>query len=215
MTPDTDEIEMVKEEGLALIGEAEAMAVTDQPSFDAAGAFLRKLKGHIKRVEEFFLPMKRSADAAKKAILDQEKATLEGPKAAAATLDRALAQFESSRRREAAIAQARAAEEARAVQAARPVGAPPVLIPAAPVAIPSTPGVSFRTYYRAEVRSLAELIAAVVEGTAPMEAVMPDQSFLNKQAGTKAEMLKNGGETPLYPGVTAIGERKSAAKGSL
>jgi hypothetical protein len=67
-------------------------------------------------------------------------------------------------------------------------------------------GISGRTTYTAQIDNLLELVKAVAEGKAPIEAIQADAKFLNAQA----RAFKKQGQ--LYPGVTAVAERSIAAR---
>jgi hypothetical protein len=67
-------------------------------------------------------------------------------------------------------------------------------------------GISGRTTYAAQIDDLLELVKAVAEGKAPIEAIQADAKFLNAQA----RAFKKQGQ--LYPGVTAVAERSIAAR---
>lgn len=71
-------------------------------------------------------------------------------------------------------------EEGIAVLESQPVAAPIV----APRDIPRAQGIgSSKITYKAEVTNLKTLIIAVAAGQAPVQALMADQKFLDKQAG--------------------------------
>lgn len=67
-------------------------------------------------------------------------------------------------------------------------------------------GISGRVNYSAEVNSLMDLVKAVAEGKAPIEAIQADMKFL----GAQARAFKKAGQ--LYPGVNAVAERGISAR---
>jgi hypothetical protein len=67
-------------------------------------------------------------------------------------------------------------------------------------------GISQRMTYGAQVEDLLELVKAVAEGKAPIEAVQADTKFL----GAQARAYKKTG--PLYPGVWVVSETSIAAR---
>ena len=75
------------------------------------------------------------------------------------------------------------------------------------VAAPSkVSGISGRVTYGAEVVSLIDLVKAVAEGKAPIEALSANTTFLGQQA----RAFKKAG--PLYPGVNAIATHGISAR---
>jgi hypothetical protein len=67
-------------------------------------------------------------------------------------------------------------------------------------------GISGRVTYAAQVESLQQLVNAIAEGKAPIEAILPNTVFL----GAQARAFKKAG--PLYPGVTVVAERGLSAR---
>lgn len=102
-----------------------------------------------------------------------------------------------------AMAQAQAAQEQAAMTAvtASVVSAAPLVEAPAKVS-----GISGRMTFSADVTNLLELVKAVAEGKAPIEAIQADMKFLNAQA----RAFKNPGQ--LYPGVITMVERSISAR---
>jgi hypothetical protein len=108
----------------------------------------------------------------------------------------------------AAAAQAPTAQDRRALtQQARQVEAAPAIptavVPAAPA--PKLEGVGTRDYWGAEVHDEATLKAACVAGTVSMDALTPNQSWLDERADALHERMA-------IPGVTAV-KRTGLVKG--
>lgn len=194
--------------GLALLGHAQHLRVTDQPSFALAATLRRDAKDEIKWWTEFFRPLKRSADAAKKVLLDKEKEKLAGPQQAVTMLDEMLEAYERQQARAWAIAQARAAEEATRRAAARPTPLPgddplpPVVVPAVAVALPTSEEVGFASYWKAEVVDLGALILAVASGQVPATYLMANDKALNEAARSAKAGLN-------IPGVRPVEDRRA------
>lgn len=64
------------DEALTLKGQAQAIAVTDHISYQAAGEFAKGLKELKKKVTEYFEPLKEAAHKAHKAVTQREKEEL-------------------------------------------------------------------------------------------------------------------------------------------
>ena len=206
---DDDSDEAIRtQQGLALLGEAEALTIVDQPSFALAGKLRRDAKDEIKWWQEFFRPLKQAADTAKKALLDKEKEKLAGPQQAVTLLDAMLVAYERQQARELAIAQARAAEEARQIEAARPkplpgqAPLPPVVVPAVAVPMPKSEDVGFATYWKAEVTDLMLLVKAVAEGKVPLFYLLANEKALNDSARSAKGALN-------LPGVKPVEDRRA------
>jgi hypothetical protein len=159
--------EELDDDALALVVEVEELVVNSQETFEYAATLRKLAKDMIATLEGRWKPLKQAQDAAKRKLLDQEQADLAMPKKVLGIVNDKLAAYETAQRREKQIAEARAAQEARAIEAARPKpepGAPPpmpVVVPAAPVEMPKVAGLGFRTYWRLEETSRTEFIAAV------------------------------------------------------
>ena len=87
--------------------------------------------------------------------------------------------------------------EADAIRDA-PSTVPPVTV-AKDRFVPKVAGASRRETWKAECLDLAELAKAVVAGTVPVQAIQPDQTFLNQQARALKSALN-------YPGVRVYSE---------
>lgn len=199
---DDSEEALRTQQGLALLGEAEGLEVVDQASFALAGKARKEAKEEIKWWQDFFRPLKRAADAAKDALLAKEKEKLAGPQTAVAILDKKLEAFDAQQRRERAIAQARAAEEAKRLEAARPAPKPgeaplpPIVVPAVAVPIPKSEDVGFATYWKAEVTDLMALVQAVAAGKVPLFYVEANEKALNDAARAAKAALNIPGVRP-------------------
>jgi hypothetical protein len=198
MTPELlpDEIEWATEEGLAIIGEAEALQVTDAPSFEAAAAMLRRLKNEILTRRAHYKPLKQAADQAKAALLDQERAHLAGRLRAEEILKAAMSAYETAQRRERMLAEARAAQEAKETGA---------MVPAVPVAVPQATGVTFSSRWKGVVTDPRAFMDWCVKTGHPETYLEVKQSVLDDLA--RAQRGAMG-----IPGVEAREERVVGAK---
>ena len=201
-----------------IIQQAKSIAVVDQPSFDAAAQFVRRVKTAIKTVKDKFASSKTAANQAHKEICKLENELIHPLEAASLEVEKkstAWYQIEQDRiREETRIAQEaaqKAAEEARLQEAiaAEQAGdvehaetildapTPQVAVIASPP--PKAAGTSVVTRYKAQVTSIMELCRAVADGKASPEYVEPNMTALNRVAGA----LK---ETMSVPGVVAVPE---------
>lgn len=171
---------------LAIVVEAEDLVVNDQVSFEYAATVRRTVKDMIEAVTARWKPIKQKQDQAKKLILDQERAELATPERVLAIVNKKLADYETAQRREKAIAEARAAEEAKRLEAAQVkagVTQPmPVVVPAAPVQVPKVAGLGFQTYYRVEVTDRMAFIRGVAGGFGSAMLLEPNQAMLRDLA---------------------------------
>jgi hypothetical protein len=215
-TPDVSED---RASASAIVAEARAIAVTDQSSFDAAGAFLRRVVATKKALEAKLKPAVDAAHAAHKS-LTALRAELVAPfdAARAAVEPKVVAWQDAERRRlaeqaAAAARAARAAAEAEIIAAAEKAEAegqteaaaaileetPLVIAAPAPVA-PKTEGVSFRETWKAEVYDFAALVAA-----GDPAYLLPNQSALDGIA----RALKGAAK---IPGVRFVAVRSTSIR---
>lgn len=158
--------------------EQERIAAEARAQAEAAARAERERLAAIEREQQ---------EAARKAQLEAQAAAQAGDEKAAA----------------AAMAQAQAAHEQAAIAA---VTANVVTIAPTAEAPAKVSGISGRMTFSADVTSLMELVKAVAEGKAPIEAIQADMKFLNAQA----RAFKNPGQ--LYPGVITMVERSISAR---
>ena len=211
---DDSEIGLAQQEGLALIAEAEALRITDQASFQAAGVFRKRIKAHIEMVKGFWGPKKARSRGVWQADVDDEKRMLEGPEAVLKIINDGMTAHERAMARERAIAEARAAEEAKRLEAARPLPPagtaplPPIIVPAAYVETPKVEGLSFSTHYKGVVIDKSALIKAVAEGKVSDSALDAVEGVLKdwaRTAGPNTAAAANPGTVYPMPGVPGVG----------
>lgn len=199
----------LKNEYAHIVIEAKGLTVIDSPeALEKANNLGRILQTGTKDVEAFFKPIKQQLDALKSPVLEAEnqmKAELDGEKRRLGTLITAwnleqqrIRQEEERKMREAAEAAAREELLARAVelevsgdkQAAEEVlneEVAPVPVVIQQAAAPKMSGQVGKTAYKCEVVNAKELIKAVAEGRAPMQAITVDEGWLNRKAGLDKE----------------------------
>jgi hypothetical protein len=173
----TPEVKEVTTLALSVPDQASAIIINSNEDYTRAGQLLITIKGIRKKIEETFKPIKQKMDAAKKEVLDQEKAA-DAPLAAAEAIikpriaqwnaeQERIRQAEEKRLQEIArkeeedrqIAAAIAAEhsgnkeEAEAIIEA-PVQAAPVVVPKL---VPKVAGVSFTKQWKFRITDEAKI----------------------------------------------------------
>lgn len=162
LQPTTDvepstEIDYAHQEGLALILQARAIRVVDQPSYENGASFARVVKAHIQRIKDFMKPIKSTAKAAHDATVQQEKLLLEGPEAALAEVARQMTSYDTQQRE---LKRQAEAEAAAVAKAANNGSAVPVVILPTQVTIPQAEGIAMRSTWKAVVEDKDKLIQA-------------------------------------------------------
>ena len=143
-----------------------------------------------RRAEE---KLRQEAEAARRAEEEARRKAEEARKAGDKAAARAA---EQEAARKAAMAERRE-EKAEAVAMA------PVAVET--VAAPVAEGISYRTSYRAEVTDMKALLAGVLAGTVPAEAIVANEKFL----GASARALKSAMN---WPGVRVVAEKTVAGR---
>ena len=104
--------EEIKREVSTLLDAATDMAVTNTREAEGAVLFVRGINSSIKKVKEFFKPMKETTDAAHKAVVAREKETLAIPEMAKEIVNGKLTAHTNEQTRIRQAAEAAAREEA-------------------------------------------------------------------------------------------------------
>jgi hypothetical protein len=204
------------------------LIVRDQRSYDVAADLLGAIKVLRAEVNASYDPIIRKCHEAHRAAV-AEKRRIEAPLAEAEdAIKRKVASFVRERERERLEEERRARDEAEReaeceradmLRAAREAGASRAELRAikdAPVAVASVAvaptfakasNLVMRSCWVAEVTDMRVLCAAVADGTAPVDAVMPNGAVLNKlAAGLKLAMN--------IPGVRAVERDGVSVKGA-
>lgn len=164
--PDTTEL---ARETTALVTEGRDLRISSRTEYDAAGQYLKRVVGAIKRVAEIFREPKKTTDAAHKAVCRAEATLLAGPREVEQTVRGMMTAYlvEEDRQRRLEQARLQAAEREKAEEARRQEadaldaagdteGAvalldQPLVAPVIELAPPKTAGVAARRKYRFEV----------------------------------------------------------------
>lgn len=115
---------ILAEDASGLMSQAEALIITSDADYAAAGTFGTMIKKKMAEVSDFFKPMKENAHQAHKAICDREKAVLSPLKNAEKIVKSAMGDYimaKDRKRREEEEAMRRAAELERERQIERAV----------------------------------------------------------------------------------------------
>ena len=208
-----------------LVKAAQVFEVKDVESHGGALERIKALRAGEKRIEEYFEPARKAADAAKKEILAARDGLI-GPMAAARTIyDRSAQEYERIERQKAEEEQRRLQEQARKqeeerqlldaidaeaggnLQEAEAILAQSVSVPTVRVApaIAQVKGVATRTIWSAKVNDLLKLVqyvAAHPEWISLLEPAMPN---LNRLAVAQRDALA-------IPGVVAVSETSRSTR---
>lgn len=210
---------------------AQAVTVTDDPSYEQAGqlriAIDRKRKGGEGVVEIVCTPLYArwkqfrgllmgpvdTRGAALKILSDKRLAYEREQKAKAEAERRLLeeaARREQERLNKLALERAQRAEArgdtAKAEEILETV--PQVPIPVAPIAPPvaKTKGVAKVIYWRAQVVDLKALVTAVAAGEVPLDAILANEAWLNRTANALKHNMR-------YAGVQVVSEERERSTG--
>ena len=214
--PDEKELEQT---ALSWPAKAQAIAITNQVSYDDAAEFIVRIVGLRKQVIEHHAPVKLATHKAHKEAVAAEKKLLDPLRQAETIIKRAISDWDAQQerirmeeQRKLEAAQRKADDDARLAlaQEAEENGATeetvdeiletPVVVPAI-VAAPTyqrTSGISTTKRWRAEVVDIKALCRAIGDGKAPSNLVLPNMTALNGLA----RALKESFNTPGCKAVT-------------
>ena len=211
-----------------------ALAIPDQAKtivsikttsdYESAARILLTIKEIRKKIESVFKPIKQKMDAAKKEVMDQEKAADAPLKEAEAWIKPLMVSYDTEQEAIRVAEQRRLQEEARKrdedermaaaldaemdgdIMAAEEIlnedaFVPPVIVSKA---TPTVQGISYREVWKYQVTDIMELVRAVVNGTVPVSAIQANDVFLGQQARSMKSIMN-------YPGVRVWAEKTLAA----
>lgn len=193
-TQDT-QIQLIVKEVSPLTKRVESLVVNDERSHQAAVDLGNALNRGIKRIREFFSPMKVAAKAAHQAVVDREKEVVAGPEYALEVVRSKVNGYltEQNRRAEEARRAAAAAAvkpappppppAAAASRSPKPAPPPPLPPVAAAAPPPKAEGSSQKKDWEIEVLDLKLLCAAVGAGKVPIKAVSANLLELKRIVG--------------------------------
>ena len=225
---DSDEVESVRAAVDVVVEEAQALKKVDlDTDYQRALALTKSVKGVTAELKALFDTVQPFAHKAWKALssanteirdrLEAEEKRLKGLAAAfedeqgqkRREAEAALQKQLQAQEREQRDVDAMLAEEEGRASEAEAIREAPSTVPPVTVAkdrfVPKVAGTSRRETWKAEVADLAALAKAVVAGTVPIQAIQPDQKFLNQQARALKSALT-------YPGVRAYAESTMAVR---
>lgn len=213
----------LRDESEALEMLAQTYTVTDSDSYRSAADELKRVKSLLSQAETVRKEITRPMDEAKARVMALFKPITERLEATERCLKGLMADFERSERERLAEVerQRRAlmeAEQARLraeAEAAREQGneleaeileETALVMPSpAPLEAERPSGISVQTRWSAEVVDLRALLQGVLDGVIPLEAVTPNQTFLNGAARSLKAALN-------WPGVRAVARDVMAAR---
>lgn len=207
--------ELLEQETTVLPATAQSLSITDAPSFERAGSFLRTVKALRAEVESVFGPIVSSAHATWKHSIAQRKRVEDPMIEAESIVKRSIAAYHAEQERVMREEQRRREEEARrqeeerrlaeaieiealgdAEEAERVLSEPSFAPPPPPLMPQRVAGISTREAWSARVVNLRELVRAVSDGKAPIEALKADMTTLNQMARALKGSLSIPGVEP-------------------
>ena len=223
------ETEEVESKALSLLDQAKMVKIEDAKSYEVAGFLWNTIGDVMKEVKETFDPIVDAAHKAHQKACDTRSKYFNPLQNSYKELKRLMGVWEKEQDEIRLAEQKRLddinkkAEEDRLLQKAieaeaeakangltpeeasqeaeaiinEPVYVPPVVLPKS---TPKVQGVVFREIWKAQIVNLKELIGAVAEGRAPIQALKADEVFLGQQARSLKRALN-------LPGVKAYSER--------
>lgn len=214
----TDKAEALNKELAPILKRASEIKVADPITYQLAGEEVKAMTALEKRVVAYWADDKKRADELHKSITKKEKDMLtpiRDRKASLTTDMKRWADQEEQKRlaleREAKeLARKAAEDEALAIaaqlekdgdkeQASAVISAP---VAVAPVIIQKTTPTGFGSFTKkvwyAEVTDLMAMVKAVASGTAPLQAIQANESFLNNQAKQFTTGLRIPGVAPKW-----------------
>jgi hypothetical protein len=213
-----------QEQAVALRAKVDALAVTDQASYDLAQEINAAAYKAKKAFHEWFDPIDDTSKKARQATIAQGKKIDEPLDYVITTTGSRAAKWMAEEKRKAAALQAEADAKARkkaeddqlaAAQLLQDLGmdeaaeealaAEPVIERQKVAAPVQAAGASVRTYYSAQVDDLLTLVKAVAEGTAPLACVEASMTYLNGRA-----RLEQGAFN--VPGVSVVKDEKQSRR---
>ena len=226
MEKSTLDIQAVEQTALTWPQRAGTLTVADQTTYDEATTWLKQIAAVEKDIRAHYKPLKEAAQDSHKKLVAAEKQFLDPLTQAKGIINQAVTKYsieQERKRRELenkARAEQRANEEANRIKVAIEAdqnGAAPAVVDAILDTVPKlstitqgdtyrkAEGVSIRTNWRAQVNNMKTLCAAVAEGKVSLEAVEPNQTWLNAEARKYHEALS-------IPGVVAVDESTTVVR---
>jgi hypothetical protein len=178
-----------------------SLVVSDDKINNEATTLLKSVKEMRTRIEDTFRPAvsdaKKAYDSAR-GLRDTFLKPVESAEAALRGKISAYVQAENARLEAIAAAEAkkRESEIRKAERKAEKTGQP-IVLPTAPAAVAVKVAGTYMERWTAQVVDLKALCKAVANGTAPTEAIMPNMTFLNRQAISYKGNLQIAGVKPV------------------
>lgn len=216
----TPEIQQTTDKALTVIDVAGKVNIVTVHDYQFAQGLMKEVKDRIKALEDVRISQTRPLDESKRLIMDFFRGPLQKLNDAKEHLNQIMVKWtdeqetrrraeerrlqEEARKRaeEEALQQAIEAEEAGETQEAEQIISEPVYVPSIRVAseIPKSKESHIRESWSAEVIDLKDLVMAISQGKAPLQAVQADMTFLNGQARAYKHALS-------IPGIKAVSRK--------
>jgi hypothetical protein len=217
--------EQAAQEALVVVGRADALVITDKPSYENAREFLLTIKDRQKKLDETFDPIIKKAHQTHSEAVAQKRRFSDPLKLAETALKNRISAFlisEETKRKaeenrlrliaekeaeERRLADALAAEaegdleEAEAILDEVPAFVPPPIVSRT---VQTGNGIIERETWHFQVDNLKALVGAVSAGKIPLNAILANTVFLGQQARS----LKGSMD---YPGVKVWATKNIAA----
>jgi len=192
------------------LGQARALSVTDETTYEEGGAFIRAMKDHKKKLNDERMELTRPLDKAKKTLMDWFNPHITNLDKAIKELDQKMVGYYREQERKRLKAEAEAAEKARKererlekraakaeekgqeekAEALRQEQEFVQHEPTAPAPVKQTANSTMRTTYAAQVADKLTLLEAVVDGTLSMELITVNMTALNAIARSQKDTFK-------------------------
>jgi len=210
----------IEKSTLQEVFEAQSLVVSTREDYEIGQIYMGRIKQRIKMLEEERMAQTRPLDESKKRIIDFFRPHLQKLNDAKEHLNRIMVKWteeqEAKRREEERRLQdeARKRAEEEALQAAleaeadgekqeaEAIIAEPVYVPPVKVNsyVPKSKESHIRETWSCEVTDLKALVNAIAQDKAPLQAIIPDMTFLNGQARSYKQALN-------IPGVKAVSKK--------
>lgn len=212
------DLKPVKAEVSGIVVAAQAVTIESAIDRKEAAVFERALIKKEKAIGDHYRPIKKSLDAHKRVILDQERGYLAPIKEARGILKQTELLWDTEQQRiadeqekkikdelrrreeEKRLAQAEAAEKAGDKEKVEAILERPIETPKIDLQPPKAPGQSVRTTWKAEVVDFQKLLAHIAANPALAHLVQPNDQAIRAMARTQKDALN-------LPGVRVYSEK--------
>lgn len=218
ITINLPDAKLVKAEVSGIVEAAKAVTIESVADRKEAAVFERALIKKEKAIADHYKPIKKSLDAHKRVILDQERGYLAPVKEARDILKQTELLWDTEQQRiadeqekkiaaelrrreeEKRLAEAEAAQNAGDEEKVEAILERPIETPKINLQPPKAPGQSVRTTWKAEVVDFPKLLAHIAANPALSHLVQPNEQAIRAMARTQKDTLN-------LPGVRVYSEK--------